>query len=316
MIGSMFRQGLLTLALVGSVNAAEVTVAHNQGEVSFAQAPQTVAVFDLAILDDLAALDVDVAGIPQGDLTGPLARFTASATAVGTLFEPDVEATKALQPDVIYVGSRSARSLKTMQTIAPTLDLGTRADDFFTSVVTTLERLGRIHQREALAAERIATLQHARDSLLPLTRGQTALVLFTINDRVMPHAPGARFGIFHDLLGLAAVLPHDPGLAGPRPEPGSPEAKAQAEKQAQDLARALAAEPDWLIVLDRGMAFAEGTATDLSSHADITASKAWQAGRVFQLDASDWYRVGGGWHVLRDTLDAFKARVSETPTHQ
>lgn len=302
----------LVLAPLACAHAETVQVQHAQGEVTFDAPPQRVAVFDLAILDDLAALEVPVTGVPTGKLPDTTTAVVAGdAPRIGTLFEPDLDAVKALQPDVIYIGGRSARAHDALEAIAPTLDLGTRSSGFFDSVTASIERLGRIHHKQDLAAQRIAELTERREALAARTRGKTALVLFTINGRVMPHAPGARFGIFHDLFGFGAVLPVDTGTSGPRPEAGSPEAKALAAQQARTLADALAAEPDWLIVLDRGIALGNGEPTDLSTHADITATRAWKAGHVFELDAPSWYRVGGGWHVIRDTLDEFNARFAE-----
>ena len=53
---------------------------------------------------------------------------------------------------------------------------------------------------------------------------------------------------------MQSVLPLSQKSEGPRPEAGSPEAKLAAEKNAKILQDAIAKQPDYLIVLDRGAA--------------------------------------------------------------
>ncbi|MCE7031927.1 ABC transporter substrate-binding protein [Lysobacter sp. GX 14042] len=303
------------LAASGPLQAGPVEVEHAQGVTTVPAHPVRTVVFDLAMLDNLQALEVDVVGVPDARFPAHLAGFAdARYGKVGTLFEPDLDAVRALEPDVILVGGRSASAYDALNAIAPTLDLTPSTGDFFNDVTTGLETLGRVYGRQELAAQRIAELRDRRDTVAAAAAGSTGLVLFTINGNVIAHAPGARFGIVHDALGLSSVLPAQaPSTGGPRPQPGSPEAAAAREEQARVLASALDAEPDWLLVLDRGLATggADAKATELSAHEAVTATAAWQAGRVFQLDPPGWYLASGGYTVLRDTLEDFARRLAQ-----
>lgn len=303
------------LALSGTLQAAPVEVEHAQGVVTLPEPPARTVVFDLATLDNLQALGVDVAGVPDARFPDHLAGFADARFAkVGTLFEPDLEAVRALEPDLIVVAGRSASAHEALSAIAPTIDLTPSTDHFYDDVTANLETLGRIYGKQELAARRVAELDERRAAATTAAAGTSGVVLFTIRGRVMAHAPGARFGIVHDALGLPSVLPAQaPAAAAPRPEPGSPEAEAARAEQARVLAAALEAQPDWLVVLDRGLATGggEGEATDLSGHEAVSATDAWKAGRVFQLDPPGWYLASGGYTVLSNTLDDFTRRLAE-----
>ena len=74
----------------------------------------------------------------------------------------------------------------------------------------------------------------------------------------------------------------------------------------------MATQPDWLIVLDRGLATAGETAqpTDLPAIPAVAGSDAWQAGRVFELDPASWYLSAGSATVLRAALQDFAGHRS------
>lgn len=301
------------LAAAAPLHAEPFEVKHAQGVTTVAEAPARTVVFDLAALDNLHALGVEAMAVPDANFTGELAHYADARYAkVGTLFEPDLEAVRALAPDLIIVGDRSAPSYDALAEIAPTLDLTPATDSFFSDALAAIESMGRLYDREAQATTLVAELRELRDQVMARAQGQDGVVLFTLNGNASPHAPGARFGTPLDVLGLASTLPaldtpwvRTADTRSARPKPGSPEAEAARAAQAQALADAMAADPHWLIVLDRGPATGGGDATDLSQIEAVTATSAWQAGRVFRLDPAGWYLSAGSHTVLRQTLEQF-----------
>ncbi|MEN1926195.1 ABC transporter substrate-binding protein [Luteimonas qiangzhengi] len=301
------------LAAAAPLHAEPFEVKHAQGVTTVAEAPARTVVFDLAALDNLHALGVEAMAVPDANFTGELAHYADARYAkVGTLFEPDLEAVRALAPDLIIVGDRSAPAYEALAEIAPTLDLTPSTDNFFGDVVAGIESLGRVYDREARAATLAAGLRELREQVMARAQGQQGVVLFALNGNAAPHVPGARFGTPLDVLGLASTLPaletpwvRTADTRSARPKPGSPEAEAARAAQAQALADAMAADPHWLIVLDRGPATGGGDATDLSQIEAVTATSAWQAGRVFRLDPAGWYLSAGSHTVLRQTLEQF-----------
>ena len=87
---------------------------------------------------------------------------------------------------------------------------------------------------------------------------------------------------------------------------GTPEAK---KLHAQRLTDALAEQPDWLIILDRGAVKGEASKIDqtLATNPVITASAAWKKEQVFYLDAPSWYLATGGYQGLMKTLQKLQA---------
>src|SRR5690606_23411020 len=203
--------------------------------------------------------------------------------------------------------------------IAPTIDLTPATDDFVNDVVAGIESLGRIYGRDGQAAALAGELRTLRSEVAAQAEGLDAVMLFALNGNASPHAPGARFGTPLDVLGIGSALPpldtpwvRTADTRSARPKPGSPEAEAARAAQAEALEAAMALQPDWLVVLDRGMATAGAAAqaTDLGVIPAIAAAAAWRTGRVFELDPAAWYLSAGSARVLRDTLQQFADRLA------
>jgi len=276
---------------------------HSDGTLTLAAPPARVVSFDLAVLDTLAALDITgVAGVPRSTYEGPLARYR-DTTVVGTLFEPDYTALNEIKPDLIFSGRRSMPAVPELQKLAPTVAFTPDLLAFMPSFREANLSLGRAFGKEAQAAAALAAIDRNVEELHRINKGRTAAMLFTVKGNVMAHAPGDRFGYAYELAGMESVLPaKDPNApVAPRPEPNSPEAKAAAEQRAKVLAQVAAADPDWLIVLDRGaINGAERTAADtLAKHPQLSQTRAFKENRVHYVDPNGWYLIGGGLNNLR-----------------
>lgn len=320
--------GLASLALLPAVSWAQsggagLLVSHVQGETRLPATPRRVAVFDLAALDSLQALGVEVAAVPKASFPAHLQAYNADRYAkVGTLFEPDEAALLSLKPDLIIVGSRSASKYGAMTAIAPTIDLSTSTDAFLASVTANLLTLGRVFDRQAQAAARAEELLVAARGLQ--TRAGKAgkgLLLFAAGQGLSAQAAKTRFGVVYELIGITPAVvaadlpaPRDRSASQqPAPAAGSPEAaaaeaesrRAAAQRDQQLSALLGRVQPDWLFVLDRNAATGgEATAPGLlAAQAGVQKTPAWGRGRVVYLDAPAWYLVGGGYGVLRNTID-------------
>src|SRR5690606_29702999 len=139
--------------------AAEITIKHAQGETTLPDTPKKVIVFDMASLDTLDALGVEVAGVPGGNKPDSLKKYEGDEyLKVGTLFEPDFEAVNAAEPDLIIVGGRSAAKYPELAKIAPTIDLTVSSKDLIGGTEANVEKLGEIFGKEAEAKAEIAKL--------------------------------------------------------------------------------------------------------------------------------------------------------------
>src|SRR5690606_28568486 len=246
--------------------------------------PAKIVTYDLAALDSLHALGVPVAGVPKSTYENALAAFR-DAPVVGTLFEPDYAALKSVQPDLIIAGGRSAKAIPELQKVAPTVSFSGGSASFLQNFAQTNLALAQAFDKEEQAQTALAAVERNIQALHQANKGKTGAFLFVVRGNVMAHAPGDRFGYAYELAGLESVLPaKDPAApAAPRAEPGSPEAKAAALARAQTISRIAQADPDWLIVLDRGaINHGEKTAeAALAQHPELGQTRAVKTGKVY-----------------------------------
>lgn len=304
---------LLAAALLTTAPASAFELHHSEGALSLNTTPEKLVSFDVGVLDSLAALGVPVSGVPKSSYEGHLARYQ-DVPVVGTLFEPDYAALKEIKPDLIIAGRRSLPAVPELRKIAPTVSFASAPNAFLKDFRESNLALGRAFGKEEQAKAALASIDAKVEALQQANKGKTAAVIFTMRGNVIPHAPGDRFGYAYELTGLESVLPaKDPKVAeAPRPEPGSPEAKAAAEERAKTVSGLASAEPDWLLVLDRGaINGGEHTAkATLEKHPQLGQTKAFKEGRVAYLDPNGWYIVGTGLNnvntITTDLLEIMK----------
>ncbi|WP_296270544.1 siderophore ABC transporter substrate-binding protein [Pseudomonas sp. UBA6323] len=317
---TLFKRTLTNLLHLGALMCAvsahaayPLAIEHGQGSLTLDEAPKRVAVFDLGVLDTLDALGIAAAGVPQ--MAGPAylkAQYAGRESVnIGTLFEPNQAALEALKPDLIIIGGRSSNQFETLSALAPTIDLSIAPDQFLAGVRSNIKVLGEIFDKQEQAAQLKAQLGKELAAVHAKTAGQSSLTLFTINDALMLHAPGERFGMLNEVLGTRPVVEAvDPAsVAQGRLAPDSPEARQLRERQKARLDAALKEQPQWLVVLDRGAATGgEGKGAEtLGKHAGVAASTAWQQDKVFYLEPATWYIATGGYQGLMNTLKDFAA---------
>lgn len=298
-----------TLAAAEEVGKREF--AHVQGSVSLPQVPQRTVVLNLAALEILHALEISVVGVPSlSEEMWPdyLKQYASDNYAkAGSLFEPDLDVINELKPDLIIVGGRSSRQLKTLSKIAPTIDLSTSSTAFIPSVVQNVLTVGAIYDREERANQTARNLLNSVRQLHSTAADQgTGLLLFCVGDRVIPQVPATRFGIVYELIGIApAASSEDAGLPRQRGvELSDEEKQKQAAAEAERVRKILDREPDWLYVMDRNAAFKErdNASEVLAAHSDVSATAAHKAGQVVHLEGG-WYLNGGGLIQLQRTVE-------------
>lgn len=81
-LAGRFLASAIALAafLPGYANAGEIIVKHAQGETVLPDTPKKVLTFDLATLDTLDALGVEVAGVPSALIPAYLSRYEGATT--------------------------------------------------------------------------------------------------------------------------------------------------------------------------------------------------------------------------------------------
>nr|WP_216826341.1 siderophore ABC transporter substrate-binding protein [Euzebya pacifica] len=280
--------------------AAEVTITHAQGETTVPTNPETVVVFDLGALDMLDWAGAAVAGVPEvPNLPEHLAQYAGeSYEKVGTLFEPDYEAVNALEPDLIVVAARSSTVYPELAELAPTIDLTTDDNDFLGSIERNLEIVGEIYGVQDRVADALADID-ASIAAVNEKAGDagTGLIVLTTGGEVSAYGPGSRFGIIHDLLGVA---------------PAVEDVEAATHGDAIAWEFIAEADPAHLFVLDRDATIGEDgeAAAVMLDNEIVHQTTAWANDDLHYLDGVNWYLVPSGLRSVQAMIGEIDTALS------
>lgn len=279
---------------------AEVTITHAQGETTVPTNPETVVVFDLGALDMLDWAGAAVAGVPEvPNLPEHLAQYAGEPyEKVGTLFEPDYEAVNALEPDLIVVAARSSTVYPELSELAPTIDLTTDDNDFLGSIERNLEIVGEIYGVQDRVADALADIDASIAAVNEKAADAgTGLIVLTTGGEVSAYGPGSRFGIIHDLLGVA---------------PAVEDVEAATHGDAISWEFIAEADPAHLFVLDRDATIGEdGEAASVMLDNEIVhQTTAWANDDLHYLDGVNWYLVPSGLRSVQAMIGEIDTALS------
>lgn len=270
-------------------------VTHAQGTTEIPASPARVAVFDLSALDTLDALGVGVAGVAGDNFPPYLSKYGEDGyTKLGTLFEPDLEAVNALQPDLAITGGRSSAKYQQVAGMVPTIDMRTDNNAPIATTIANTRMLAAIFGKTDEAEQRIARLEQSIENLRARTaeRGR-GLIVLTTGGRMSAYGPGSRFGVIHSDFGVpTAAEGLDTSLHG--------------EAIGSEFIRER--NPDWLFVIDRDAAIGQGDAAKrLLDNPLVRETNAWKNDQVVYLNPVAWYLVGSGLQSTQTMVDEIAA---------
>ena len=272
----------MLIALLLSASAASA-----QSNVELKESSQRPVVYDLATLDTMQALGIPVAGVPKAQFPAYMAGYgDAKYTVAGTLFQPDYEALSQIKPDLIIVGGRSAAKQDVLSKIAPTLDFSVKPATMLQDIERNITQIADMYGKQEQGKALVARIKSEVAELNQLAaKAQPGVLLMAINERIMPQAPGARFGFLFDVLGAKSQL-----TAKDIPARGGPAFTFD------DLAKL---QPEWIYVIDRntGVGAAAGggeiiPSTKVFDNDKVKSTPAGQKGQIVFLDPKGWYLMG------------------------
>jgi len=288
----------LNVANNDNVSAEKIAVNTVKGDIELAMNPSPLVVYDMTLMQNLAALDVAVDGAPGGLLLKNLNSETQpDPKAVGTVFEPDLEALNAMQPQAILVGSRMAEKYDELSSIAPTLDMSIDTANIYESSKQRLHDLGALFGKSDQAAK----LQQNIDGLITETKSLTeenkgtGLVVMVNGNKMSTYGEKSRYGFIHTVLGVP--MSDDQITDAPHGQPISFEYIQKAN-------------PDWLFVVDRSAAIGEDGigAKAVLDNPLVAQTNAWSKQQVVYLSPDSYLAFGGYYQWMQDLTtikDAF-----------
>jgi iron complex transport system substrate-binding protein len=307
MLGSLVRNAavvaaaLLALAACGGGQAQDspapmIAVTDATGPVEVPRQPEKVLVFDMSLLDSLDTLGVPVAGLPKANVPEFLSEYRGEQYAdIGTLFEANLEAVNAAEPDLILVAGRSAQLKPDLAQIAPTLDLSLDNADLMASFRRNADVLGQVFAKEA-EVQRILTDLDAKVAEVRAAAPASGpgLILLTSGNEVTAYGPGSRFGIIHDVLGVP---------------PAIPDVEAATHGEAVSFELVAQTDPKQLFVVDRDAATGDGAARQVLENELVAGTTAWRTGNVAYLDPVRWYIANGGLSTVPAMVDEVRTAI-------
>ena len=235
--------------------ATTVTIEDNHGTVEVPVAPERVVALDNHVFETLSSWDVPLVAAPKGIMgDGLWPEYTEDDAVldIGTHREPNLESIVAAEPDLIIGGYRfqdSYDDIVAQNPDAVVVELHPRdGEDQSAELVRQVEALGRIFDREDEAAAVVADYEQAIADATAAYDGESTVVgLITSGGAISYSAPvtGRSIGTLFPTLGLQPAI----------------EQAAEDTSHGDDISveAIAAANPDWIIVLDRdGAGVGEG----------------------------------------------------------
>ncbi|MGO2339659.1 MAG: siderophore ABC transporter substrate-binding protein [Psychrobacter sp.] len=275
-----------------------ITINTVKGDVDLAVNPSPVVVYDMTLMQDLAALDVAIDGAPTttASLDNLHSKNQPEPTVVGTVFEPDLEALNAMQPQAILVGSRMAEKYDELSNIAPTLDMSIDTANIYESSKQRLADLGALFGK----SEQAAKLQQDIDGLIEETKAVTkdsgtGLVVMVNGNKMSTYGADSRYGFIHNVVNVP--IADDQIKEGRHGQPISFEYLQKTN-------------PDWLFVIDRSAAIGEDSvgAKAVLDNPLVAQTTAWKKDQVVYLSPDSYLAFGGYYQWIQDLTtirDAF-----------
>ncbi|MDN3397329.1 siderophore ABC transporter substrate-binding protein [Psychrobacter sp. APC 3426] len=280
-----------------NVSVATIAVDTTKGKVDLAMNPSPLVVYDMTLMQDLAALDVAVDGMPSGlHLDNLHSKTQPEPKAVGTVFEPDLEALNAMQPQAILVGSRMAEKYDALSSIAPTLDMTIDTANIYESSKQRLHDLGALFGKSDQAAKLQGNIDGLIDETKVLTKDKSkGLVVMVNGNKLSAYGDKSRYGFIHTVLDIPMA---DDQIADARH--GQPVSFEYIQKT----------NPDWLFVVDRSAAIGEdgAGAKAVLDNPLVAQTNAWSKNQVVYLSPDSYLAFGGYYQWMQDLTtikDAF-----------
>ncbi|OXL27036.1 siderophore ABC transporter substrate-binding protein [Psychrobacter sp. DAB_AL32B] len=272
-----------------AVSVATIAVDTVKGDVELAMNPSPLVVYDMTLMQDLAALDVAVDGMPSGlKLDNLHSKTQPEPKDVGTVFEPNLEALNAMQPQAILVGSRMAEKYNALSSIAPTLDMSIDTANIYASSKQRLHDLGALFGKSDQAAKLQGNIDGLIDETKTLTKEKgKGLVVMVNGNKLSTYGDKSRYGFIHTVLDIPMA---DDQISDARH--GQPISFEYIQKT----------NPDWLFVIDRSAAIGEdgAGAKAVLDNPLVAQTNAWSKDQVVYLSPDSYLAFGGYYQWMQD----------------
>lgn len=277
---------------------SSMKIVHDLGETEVAKNPKKVVVFDYSILDTMDVLGIEnVVGLPKASLPESLKKYEDEKYAdLGGLKEPDLEAIKSQNPDLIIIGGRQADFYDQLSEIAPTISVSKDNKDYLGSAKENIDTVAKIFGIEEKANEEFAKVKKKIEELNKRVKEKDveALTVMVNEGNLSVYGEESRFGILYQAFGFK-----------------SKDQNIEDSSHGQNVTFEYLAKqnPEVIFVLDRGVATGGSeTAKAVLNNDIVKSTDAYKNDKIVYLDGPTWYVNDGGLNSLNTMIDdALKA---------
>ncbi|MBR1375283.1 MAG: ABC transporter substrate-binding protein [Cardiobacteriaceae bacterium] len=290
------------------LNASAFEIQTKKGAVEIKETPKKVAVLDVGVLDNLAALEVEAAATPDKLRPDFVADAHKNAKTFGSMREVDFAKIANVEPDLIIVATKSAKNFDEAAKIAQTIDLSMDGDSF-TATLNRLATLGKIFGKEEKAAEITSRINKLFAETKTAAEGKTgkALIILANDGKLSLFGKESRLG-WIEKLGFELIDKEAEKQADGKP------ARNHGGTKSIDAEFIKNADADWIFVVDRAKAIDQKDAEkaeETLSKAGTLDSKAAKNNRLIYLSPAEIYIDFGGIIALERTLNELKQAFSK-----
>lgn len=263
--------------------AEAITITHPLGQAVVEKNPERIIVFDYGILDTLDRMDVEILGLPKGNIPEYLSKFNDEKYEnIGSLKEPDFEKIYELNPDLILISGRQSESYEELNKIAPTIFFQVDGAKYLESIANNYKILGQLFDKEEFVEEELSKLKESMDQIKEkvVEKGYNALVVMANDGAISAFGKGSRFGIIHEEFGF---------------EPADPDLEVANHGNSITFEYILEKNPDYIFVIDRSATVGGNIGAEQIFDNDlIRETTAYKNGKIVYLTSQVWYVASGG----------------------
>jgi len=258
----------------------------------------TVVSLDHGSLDTLVELGLEnkVLAVPMRGLPGYLDSVAEDRADAGGLKTPDMDAIRAVGPELILVTGRQGESMEELKTIGKIRNVGLQGESYKDSVTARVTELATLYGLEETAQASLADLWHYVDQQRESITGDPEVVVITHNK--------GKFSLRDEPAVFELLALKTSGI------PEGVESVTRGTRTFIPVTPEVVAEmaPDVLFIVDRSAAIGD---TPMALDSFMVSLKAAGAETsVTLLDPGLWYLSGGGLQSIRLQVDEVVSAVN------
>lgn len=275
------------------VTTETIAITHKLGTTEVPVNPQKVVVYDVGTLETLDELGIPIAGIPKDYVAKHLEKYKDDENVkdAGSIVQPNVELVRNINPDLVVISEVTSREYDDLKKIVPTVYLGVDNENYKTSVIENLNKIGDIFNIKEKTDRKALELENKVDEAVKIiTASDKKIMILMYNvGAFSKFGENSRYGfIYTDLKAQPADENEATGIHG----------TVVSSEYISSV------NPDILYIIDRNeIMLGEKTDRKEIENPLIQKTNAYKNNRIIYADPNVWYLSGGGTYSFRKMID-------------